>query len=99
MDHSELGMQQLVWSETIVTGGARIRLRLPKPFARLDHYKEVAVVACPTLPGEAPLEQFVVHATAGDDAIDVHNWRARREWISDPHRAGRQARSCSSSGR
>ena len=67
----ELGMQQLVWSETIVSGGSHVRVRLPRPFARLDHYKDVAVVACPTLPGEAPLDQIVARATAGEAAIDV----------------------------
>ena len=43
----ELGMQQLVWTETAVAGGARARLPLPRPQEHLGHYRDVAVVAFP----------------------------------------------------
>ena len=67
----ERGMQQLVWSETVVAGGAHARVRLPQPFQRLGHYRDVAVVAYPSLPGEAPLDRLLRSVTSGNDPVDV----------------------------
>ena len=44
----ELSMQQLSWSETDVSGPAKITLDLPKPFARSGYYHDIAVLAFPT---------------------------------------------------
>ena len=44
----EKSMKQFVWSKKIVTGGKPITTSLAKPFALLDFYKDVAVVAFKT---------------------------------------------------
>jgi hypothetical protein len=55
----ELAMQQLTWSETRVQGGAAVAVaKLPQPATQLDYYREIAVLAFPTPPGDraiAPL--------------------------------------------
>lgn len=43
-----LSMQQVVWSETLVAGGAPVKVRLPQPFTRLDHYRDIRVLAFPS---------------------------------------------------
>jgi alpha-L-rhamnosidase/F5/8 type C domain len=48
----ENAMKMLVWRETIVEGGKKTTLTLPKPTARMDFYKDVAVVAYPSLAAE-----------------------------------------------
>lgn len=48
----EMSMQRLVWSEMRVTGGTNFSLELPRPFNRLGFYRDVAVLAFPSLPGE-----------------------------------------------
>jgi hypothetical protein len=44
----EKSMQQLSWSETDVSGPAKINLTLPKPFARSGYYQDIDVLAFPT---------------------------------------------------
>ncbi|HWU72535.1 MAG TPA: glycosyl hydrolase, partial [Sphingomonas sp.] len=46
------GMQQLVWSELTVGDGAPIDRVLPRPFTRLDHYRDAMVIAYPALAGD-----------------------------------------------
>jgi hypothetical protein len=49
----ELAMQRLVWSETVVRGGAAVEIaKLPQPESLLNTYREVAVLAYPALPAE-----------------------------------------------
>ena len=48
----EMSMQRLVWSETRISGGRPIKMTLPQPFTRLNFYRDIAVVAFPSLPGE-----------------------------------------------
>ncbi|WP_336973706.1 glycosyl hydrolase [Sphingobium aromaticiconvertens] len=45
-------MQQIVWTETSIAGGKRLRLALPKPYAKLDYYKDAAVLAFPASDGD-----------------------------------------------
>ncbi|MDQ7909025.1 glycosyl hydrolase [Phytohabitans sp. ZYX-F-186] len=44
-------MQQLVWSETYVSGGP-VDVDLPQPLTNLDYYADAAVIAFPSLTGE-----------------------------------------------
>src|ERR1700722_2652007 len=44
----ELSMQVVVWSTTSVTGGKRIKTALPQPEAKMDFYRDIAVLAFPT---------------------------------------------------
>ncbi|MBM3852910.1 MAG: hypothetical protein FJ399_07105, partial [Verrucomicrobia bacterium] len=49
----ELAMQQLTWSEVRVRGGETVvPAKLPQPATLLDHYREIAVLAFPTPPGD-----------------------------------------------
>lgn len=47
----ELGIQRLVSSETIVDGGSHISIKLAQPPTKLNYYKDVAVLAFPTVDG------------------------------------------------
>lgn len=46
-----LAMQRLVASETVVAGGRGVKLKLPQPAAKLNFYRDVAVLAYPTPAG------------------------------------------------
>ncbi|HWJ89733.1 MAG TPA: glycosyl hydrolase, partial [Flavisolibacter sp.] len=49
---TELSMQQFTWSEAVTSGGKPIRIRMPKPFHKLNYYRDVALLAFPCLAGE-----------------------------------------------
>ena len=67
----ELAMQQLVWSETFVTGGHPIDLSLSQPYTRLGYYRDALVVAFPSLAGETrPLRETIRAASSGDGPVD-----------------------------
>lgn len=63
----ELAMQQFTWSELYVSGGKQISLQLPKPFNKLNYYRDVAVLAFPSLEGEAFLQNLKI---SSNDATD-----------------------------
>ncbi len=46
-------MQQVVWSEVTLTGGQAITSVLPKPASKLDYYRDIHILAFPTV--DAPL--------------------------------------------
>lgn len=48
----DLGIQRLVSSETIVKGGTHISIKLEQPPTKLNYYKDVAVLAFPTVEGQ-----------------------------------------------
>jgi len=48
----ELGMQRLVSSETVVEGGKHLSIQLPQPPTKLNYYKDVAVLAFPSVKGQ-----------------------------------------------
>src|ERR1035438_1888583 len=45
-------MQQLVWSETFFKGGTSISVKLPRPYTKRGYYRDIAVLAFPSLAGE-----------------------------------------------
>jgi hypothetical protein len=51
----EQGMQELTWSETMVEGPRELDIKLPQPPTRLGCYRDAAVIAFPSLPGDRPL--------------------------------------------
>jgi hypothetical protein len=55
----ELAMQQVTWSEAYVDGGKTVTLTLPKPLTRLGYYRDVQVLAFPSLPGEVSLPKLI----------------------------------------
>jgi hypothetical protein len=68
----ERSMQQLVWSEATVEGGAQVDRVLPRPFTRLDHYRDAMVIAYPALPGDRAIARgHVVRATLNGAPADV----------------------------
>jgi alpha-L-rhamnosidase len=48
----ELSMQVVVWSETALRGGQHFKGALAQPKTTLDYYRDIAVLAFPTPPGE-----------------------------------------------
>lgn len=50
---AELSMQDIVWRHAFVEGNNQAPIQLPQPTKNRDFYREVAVLAYPTLPGEA----------------------------------------------
>lgn len=51
----EMSMQQLVWTETIVDSREIANIKLPQPYTQLNYYRDVSVIAFPTLTGEEVL--------------------------------------------
>ena len=51
----EQGMQHVVWTEKNVNGGAEVSLDLPEPPATRGFYKDIALLAFPTLMGDEML--------------------------------------------
>ena len=45
---AELSMQQVAWSETRITGGARVDQALPQPDSIDNYYRDIMVLAFPT---------------------------------------------------
>ncbi|QMW04335.1 glycosyl hydrolase [Spirosoma foliorum] len=60
----ELAMQEITWSEAYATGGKAVTITLPQPLSKLDYYRDVAVLAFPSLPGEGSLEALANTVTA-----------------------------------
>jgi len=65
----ELAMQQLTWSEVYVAGSKQINITLPRPISRLDYYKDIVVLAFPSLAGEAALQTITASSSKGP--IDI----------------------------
>lgn len=62
----ELAMQQLVWTETTVTGGRHLDLALAQPQTNLGYYRDAFIIAFPALPAESvPYVQTIAHAFVG----------------------------------
>jgi hypothetical protein len=65
----EMAMQQLVWSETKIAGPRRAMLDLPQPYTKLNHYRDVCVLAFPSLAGEErPFADRLSRITIGQGA-------------------------------
>lgn len=54
----ELSMQVVVWSATAATGGQPLHVQLPQPQARMEYYRDIAVLAFPTPPAESSGHSF-----------------------------------------
>jgi len=48
----ELSMQVVVWSSASVAGGQPVNIQLPRPEAKMDFYRDIAVLAFPTPSGD-----------------------------------------------
>ncbi|MFD2933169.1 glycosyl hydrolase [Spirosoma flavum] len=67
----ELAMQQVTWSEAYVIGGKAVTVTLPNPMSKLGYYRDVSVIAFPSLPGEVDLASLVSKATTSGSAEPV----------------------------
>src|SRR3546814_11137583 len=45
-------MQQIVWTETTVAGGKPLTVKLARPYAKRDYYRDAAVIAFPASVGD-----------------------------------------------
>jgi hypothetical protein len=64
-------MQEITWSEIVVEGGKVVNIRLPQPLRRLDHYRDIAILACSTLPGEKQLSSIVREVRTNLGQVDL----------------------------
>ncbi len=63
-----MAMQQLVWTETTITGGQSIDVALVQPQTNLGTYRDAFTVAFPALDGEqGPYEDALARVTNGED--------------------------------
>jgi hypothetical protein len=70
----ELSMQDIVWRHTYMKGPINGSIQLPQPTKNRDYYRDVAVLAYPSLPGEAqPLASL--NPTLSSDVPNV-DWSA-----------------------
>ncbi len=65
----EQAMQQIVWTESSVDGGKRVRITLPQPYTKLDSYKDAAVIAFPASDGDEGHYRDAVAAMRAGEAI------------------------------
>ncbi|GAB3170808.1 glycosyl hydrolase [Telluribacter humicola] len=70
----ELSMQQITWSEAGVKGGGTTKLSLPQPFTNLNFYRDIAVLAFPTLKGDADLATQLKSASSSKGALNLKQW-------------------------
>jgi hypothetical protein len=84
----ERGMQHLVWSDTLVTGGSRLSLELKKPEFKqeadwgqtgraISFYKDIAVLA-------VPADQKEISPGAVIQISSSHDHEGRLEWNAPP---------------
>jgi alpha-L-rhamnosidase len=66
----EQGAKLLTWSRSTVQGGAEVRRALPQPPAKIDYYRDIAVLAYPLRHGEAlparPIRELAVKSEGLD---------------------------------
>ena len=67
----ENSMKQVVWSEKIIGGGKKINITLENPTAREGFYKDIAVVAYPSLPAEIEDDAVKPVITSSDSKFDT----------------------------
>jgi hypothetical protein len=83
-------MKQLTWSETLVQGGQKVVTTLPKPYAKLDYYRDAFVLAFPALEGEdRPWQDSLraVRTNAGPADIGItppNGWEIRPGASGEP---------------
>jgi hypothetical protein len=69
----ENATQQVVWSEANVKGGETVNLQLPKPYTNQGFYKDIAVLAYPSLKGEEqPFRSLLQSVTINGKPVDAN---------------------------
>jgi len=68
----ERSMQRIVWTTTLVEGGGRLTDPLPQPETKEGYYRDIAVFAFPSLPGEGRTSRTVRPVvTTSRDGLDA----------------------------
>ncbi len=67
----EDSMKRIVWSETVVQGGAPIRANLPQPPTQLGFYRDIAVVAYPATENELAMDKMKPNFSASAPGFDA----------------------------
>jgi len=68
---AEMSMQDIVWRHKFVKGPFTGSVQLPQPNKNRDYYRDIAVLAFPSLPGEAePLAAYNPKVTSDLSGID-----------------------------
>ncbi len=69
----DMSMQQLVWTRTIISGPQHLDIVLPQPYTKEGYYRDVAVLAFPSPPGEeTAYEDGLTGVTTSDGkTVDV----------------------------
>ena len=68
----ENAMKVVVNSQTIVDGGKQVKIKLPQPPTRHNYYKDIAVVAYPSLKTELIDQSVAPIITSSDKGFDVN---------------------------
>ncbi len=71
----EQSMQDIFWRHKFVTGPTKSPIQLPQPNKTRGFYRDVAVVAYPSLPGEAQPLSSLVKRVSSDDFPEL-DWSA-----------------------
>jgi hypothetical protein len=71
----EMSMKQYVWTKTIVTGGRKLEMTLPKPYSEYNFYRDAAVFAYPC---DEPISSFQSAAPG----VTVNNAN-QTTWLTD----------------
>lgn len=69
----ELSMQQLEWTETMVSSDGRgtLQIKLPQPVTKHEYYRDAFVLAYPSLKGESKLfSESIARVLLGDKELD-----------------------------
>lgn len=80
----DLAMQEITWSETYIAGGKKIDINLPKPANRLNYYKDIAVVAFPSLEGEDLLQTVKPSSRSGPVDITLLTGKDPKGVVVEP---------------
>jgi len=67
----EKSMQKLVWTETYIKGGKKLKLSLKQPETNLNFYKEIAVLAVPMVKNSELKDPVPVEITSSDTIKDL----------------------------
>lgn len=87
----ELSMQVVVWSSASAAGGQTANIRLPRPEAKMDFYRDIAVLAFPTPTADKSGEGYRLPDLHGLTEGDEHpnqgakyNLPTRLDWETIP---------------
>ena len=80
----ELAMQEITWSETYIAGGKQISINLAKPANRLNFYRDIAVIAFPSLEGEDLLQTVKPSSRSGPVDITLLTGKDPKGVIVEP---------------